>query len=110
MDESDPKNYSKREVDHYFTDLFTRMDKQDFYLQEIKMQVTKTNGRVNKLEWWKSAFVWALGAMWTMTLIVVPLLYKAFYKDQDNRIHDAVAQALEDLATVEYEEEIQNNN
>lgn len=37
------KNYSKRELDHYFKDV--RAD-----LGEIKVQTTKTNGRVTKIE------------------------------------------------------------
>lgn len=49
--------YSKREQDHFFTDLFNRMDKQDLTLQRIedvvlatRDQATKTNGRVSLLE------------------------------------------------------------
>lgn len=44
------KNYTKREQDHYFTDLFKRMDKQDVILDRIEGQTTRTNGRVTRLE------------------------------------------------------------
>ena len=42
--------YSKREQDHFFKELFWRMDKQDSTLQRIEEQTVKTNGRVSLLE------------------------------------------------------------
>ena len=104
MDENDPKNYSKREIDHWFRDLFSRLDKQDTVLVAIKEQTTRTNGRVNKLEWWRGAFIWALGAMWTLLLIVIPLLYKAFYKDLYYKIKTAVVEAVDNkISEANYE-------
>lgn len=44
------ETYSKREQDHFFGELFKRMDKQDETLGRIEGQTTKTNGRVTKLE------------------------------------------------------------
>lgn len=43
-------NYTKREFDHFFNDLFKRMDKQDLVLERIEGQTLKTNGRVTRLE------------------------------------------------------------
>ena len=40
-DKADNRDYSKRELDHYFGDI--RND-----LKEIKLQTQKTNGRVSK--------------------------------------------------------------
>ena len=58
---ADEQNYSKREIDLHFTDLFDRLDRREKYLDErltkqdkmlgdIREQTTKTNGRVNALE------------------------------------------------------------
>ena len=44
--------YSKREQDHFFGELFKRMDTQDVTLERIETQTSKTNGRVTKLEDW----------------------------------------------------------
>lgn len=58
---TDDSNYSKREIDQHFADLFDRMDRREKYLdgrldtQDVLLtstlaQATKTNGRVNRLE------------------------------------------------------------
>lgn len=74
-------------------------------LKEILEQAQKTNGRVNRLEWWKMAFVGALGAVWTLILIVLPLLYKSFYKNLDYKIQTAVVQAVDNkIINGSYEE------
>lgn len=44
--------YNNRELNHYFTDLFGRMDKQDKKLSQIDDKVGFQNGRVTKLEVW----------------------------------------------------------
>lgn len=44
------KNYSKRELDHYFTDIKSILEKQNTTLERIEVQTTKTNGRVTKNE------------------------------------------------------------
>lgn len=46
------KPYQKREIDHYFSDLFKRLDKQDINLKDISDKVGFQNGRVRKLEDW----------------------------------------------------------
>lgn len=63
--------YSKREQDYFFQEVFKRMDKQDSYLDRIEKQTLKTNGRVNKLEWWRSAILWAFGVF---LALLVPLV------------------------------------
>lgn len=72
----DDSNYSKRELDHYFDDLKSRLSKQDLTLsrieadgKETKTQAYKTNGRVSKLEWWQKALIW------TFTAIIVPTIF-----------------------------------
>lgn len=58
------KGYTTRELDHYFKDM-----KGD--LIEIKEQVRKTNGRVNKLEGWQK---FIQGGLAIITLLIVPIL------------------------------------
>lgn len=38
-------------------------------------QATATNGKVAQLQWWKNGFVWAMGALWTLIIVGVPLGY-----------------------------------
>lgn len=65
------KNYSKREQDHFQNDIKSRMDKQDEMLSKILDQTLKTNGRVNKLEFWRNAIAWGFGVMFTIVLFVI---------------------------------------
>lgn len=88
------KNYSKREQDHYFSDLFKRMDSQDIVLGAIKEQTTKTNGRVSKLEWWKTAVIWGLGTLWTIIILLSPIIWISIKDQIKQQSHDAVIGAL----------------
>lgn len=64
------KNYSKRELDTAITAIKDHLTKQDETLSRIEMQTTKTNGRVNKLEYWRNAVAWGFGIL----IILVPSL------------------------------------
>lgn len=64
------KNYSKRELDHYFGDIKGTLEKQNIILEEIKIQTTKTNGRVSALEWWRNAIVWCFTILITVTIFI----------------------------------------
>lgn len=44
------KNYTKREQDHFFGEMFKRMDKQDASLARIEDQTTQHNHRMTKIE------------------------------------------------------------
>lgn len=98
-------NYSIKEfIEHAMDDIKEKIDTIHTDVKDIKIQTTRTNGRVSKLEWWRSGFIWALGAMWTLALIVVPLLYKAFYRDIDYKIKNAVVEAVDNkISSASYE-------
>jgi hypothetical protein len=68
--------YSKREQDYHFKVILDKLEKQDEVLELIKVQTTKTNGRVNKLEWWKSGIIWAGGIVGTICLMFIPIFLK----------------------------------
>lgn len=87
--------YTKRELDHFFVELDKRLDHQDAMLSEIKMQTMKTNGRVTKLEFWISALKWTCGTVWTLILIIIPLLW---HEEQLQSMHDAYIAAKTVLA------------
>ena len=63
---TDDTPYSKRELDYRFDEITDHLRKQDLSLDKILIQTTKTNGRVSKLEQWRSVLIWGFG-----TLIVV---------------------------------------
>lgn len=68
--------YSKREQDYHFKVILDKLEKQDEVLELIKVQTTKTNGRVNKLEWWRSGLIWAGGIVGTICLMFIPIFLK----------------------------------
>lgn len=65
------KNYSKRELDHYFTDIKQTLVSQNIILERIEQQTTKTNGRVSKLEFWRGVIIWGFGVLLTITLFIL---------------------------------------
>lgn len=44
-------------------------------VKEIKVQTQKTNGRVSKLEFWRSVIIWGFGVMMAM-LIPITMIIK----------------------------------
>lgn len=73
--------YSNREIDNHFTDIKSA-------LARIEEQTTKTNGRVSKLENWRSLLIggWAI-----LILFVLPILVYA-YQDKLDRMERAIEQ------------------
>lgn len=65
------EQYSQKEENTFRKELFRRMDNQDTDLKEIKIQTLKTNGRVNKHDWYFKAMWWVLG---TVVALSVPIL------------------------------------
>lgn len=72
---SQPKTYTDRELDHFMGDIKARLEKQDEMLERILTQATKTNGRVNALEYWRSVIVWGFGVLLTVSLFVINKLW-----------------------------------
>lgn len=68
---SDDSNYSKRELDHYFGDIKETLRNQNEILARIETQVLKTNGRVNRLEFWRNAIGWGFGVILTVSLFTL---------------------------------------
>lgn len=75
-------DYSNREIDRLFGEIKEQLDR-------IEHQTTRTNGRVNKLENWRSVLI---GGWTIVTLIVLPLLsYMYFYQNK------VLADKIEDI-------------
>ena len=73
--------YNFREESTFRNELFRRMDNQDTELAEIKddvkltkAQAYKTNGRVSKLEWWRSGIVWFFGVIIVLAPIILSVI------------------------------------
>jgi len=69
--ESQPRTYTDREINHFLSDIKERLEKQDAMLIKILDQATKTNGRVNKLEFWRNAIGWGFGVIMTIVLFTL---------------------------------------
>lgn len=67
----DDSNYSKRELDHYFDDMKTRLGKQDETLSQILVQTTKHNGRMSKVEFWIKTIQWVFVTLILPTIFLV---------------------------------------
>lgn len=75
------EDYTKRELDSHFTEI-----KDSLY--RIEQQTIKTNGRVNKLESWRSLLV---GAWFVAYCMVIPLsIY--IYLDNMNYLKEIIQQ------------------
>ena len=64
-------NYSQRELDHFFTDLKSDIKEIKDVLNRVEQQTTRTNGRVTKLEYWRTGVVWGVGVLAAVGTIVV---------------------------------------
>lgn len=82
--------YSKREEDDW------RLSIKD-QLTRIEVQTTKTNGRVSKLEGWKSLIVGASIVVW---FVVIPLIIYIFL-DRISHISNAITGMRETITELQ---------
>lgn len=96
------QNFTQKElIEHWFAEITRRLDKQDttmesqnVLLNSIQLQTTRTNGRVTKLEFWNSALKWTCGVLWTLLLVLVPILYHLEQLQSVSDSHKAVRDVL----------------
>ena len=104
MDEKPRNDYSNRELETNFMVIHEKIkelgNEMKETLNEIRVdvkatreQVTKTNGRVNELEWWRKAVVWGLGLLWVIITGIAPMLYY-FGKNEISRIVEDTLQRI----------------
>jgi len=101
------EEYSLREETTFRQNLFKRLDTQDEILKEIRMQTTKTNGRVNLLEIKTSDYenikkttdnlkgwkMWLSGAVAVIIFFggaFITLFYQVQKYDQENFIRETI--------------------
>ena len=104
MDEKPRNDYSNRELETNFMSIHEKIkelgNEMKDTLKEIRDDVkatreqeTKTNGRVNELEWWRKAVVWGLGLLWVIITGIAPMLYY-FSKMEISRIVEDTLQRI----------------
>lgn len=90
------ETYSQKDLmEHWFGEITKRLDKQDIVLGSIQLQTTRTNGRVTKLEFWNSALKWTCGVLWTLLIVMVPILYHLQQLQEVSDSHKAVRDVLQ---------------
>lgn len=86
MDDKPRNDYSNRELEQNFMQLHEKIkelgtDVKDALrdistdVKATREQATKTNGRVNELEWWRKAVIWGLGLLWIIVTGIAPMIY-----------------------------------
>lgn len=82
--------YSKRELDTSFEAIATHLKNQDEILLRIEVQTTKTNGRVNKLEWWRTAVVFLVTTICGAMMFVAPYAVGVIKDEINYSVNDSV--------------------
>lgn len=86
----------KEFIGHYMEDIKEQIAEIHTDVKEIKIQTLKTNGRVSKLEFWRSVIVWGFGV-----LVALSIPIGAFIKLQ---IRNTVVEVLDEKASlIQYE-------
>lgn len=83
-------SYSEKEEKTFRENLMRTLTKQDNILERIEAQVLKTNGRVNKHDWYFTAMWWALGLVGAFILYTVPTVIK--FINNINRMNQQLTQ------------------
>lgn len=81
----------KEFIGHYMDDMKEQIGEIHTDVKEIKIQTQKTNGRVSKLEFWRSVIIWGFGVI---LALAVPI--GMFIKSQ---IRQTVVDVLEEKAS-----------
>lgn len=71
------KDYTKREIEHFFREITEALKRQDGFLLEIRSEVKKTNDRVSVLEFWRESFMAKIAAS-VAAISVGWVLFKEF--------------------------------
>lgn len=90
-------NYTIKEfISHVMNDINGKINEIHSIVKKIEDQTTKTNGRVSKLEWWRSGVVWAIGILWTFLLLLIPYLIR--FIGNINKLDTTVSNLTEDYS------------
>lgn len=92
--------YTKREIDNFMVSIHEKLDDIASDIKEVKSdgketkeQAFKTNGRVSKLEWWRSGIIWAGGVVGSICLLFIPIFLNAM-KEQKKEFIEVQQQVM----------------
>lgn len=85
-------NYSKREIDLITAPITIHLEKQDEILSRIEAQTLKTNGRVSKLEWWKSIIIWTFGTIFALAYPIIMFIQHEINLEINSSITSVLSQ------------------
>lgn len=91
-------SYSEKEEQTFRNGLMREMAKQNESLSRIETQVLKTNGRVNKHDWYFTACWWALGLVGVLMAYTAPVVIK--FVNNINKMNQQLTQLVKENETI----------
>jgi hypothetical protein len=64
-------------------------------LKRIDVATQKTNGRVSRLEFWRSAIIWGSSALWGIMVLIAPFIVTTVLRNMQESIQTSVQEQMQ---------------